>query len=235
MILINYATKSRPNLFVRAMNNIRTTTLTDYKILVSCDEDDRTMNTPQIRKFIDSRHRNTQLFYGPTVSKIDAINRDIEHAGDWSILVNMSDDFVFKVRGWDRLLRQRVSTVWGESTDFFAHFNDGYVGHKLPTMSIIGREYFERDGYVYHPIYKSFSSDAEAMYVAMARGRYHYFKDVLAKHEHPANSRVNRNDSLYKHNSTHSTHDTKNYFERLNNDFYLNIPGPHPWDQFKTI
>lgn len=234
MILIKFATRSRPNKFVRAMNNIRTHTLGEYRILISCDEDDSTMNTRQVQQFIQNRHRNAVIVYGPPCGKIGAINRDMEHAGHWDILVNMSDDMMFTVRGWDRVMRDKIAKVWGNSTDFFAHFNDGYVGPSLSTMTIIGWDYYQRDGYIYHNSYKSFSCDAEAWWVAQARGRHHYFRDVLFKHNHPANNRSLPTDSLYKANGKLGGDDTRNYFKRLDNDFDLNLPGPHPWDKYKT-
>lgn len=225
-ILIKYATRSRPQQFIKAMRNILQTTVTPYKVIVSCDADDKTMNTPQIRDYVASRFKNTQMFFGPRDTKVGAINRDMEHAGEWTTLVNFSDDMQFKIRAWDRLMLGRIKSVWGESTDFFAHFNDGYVGDRLPTMSIIGREYWQRDLYIYERGYKSFSCDAEAMYVAMMRGRHRYFRDVYFKHEHPANnSRITKNDSLYKTNSGYSDHDTKHYFARLKN--YFDEPSGH--------
>lgn len=233
-ILIKYATRSRPNMFARAIQNIRNTMLTkDYQILISADEDDRTMNNPQVRKYVSQTPR-LKICYGISSSKVCAINRDMEHAGPWDILVNMSDDMVFKVRGWDKKIIAHSQSVWGDSLDWFGHWSDGYVFAALPTMSIMGRTYFERDNHIYHPSYKSFSCDAEQMYLAMARGCYHYFPEVLFHHQHPGNSKRFRNDQLYRMNSRHSDHDIKNYFERLNNDFECGIPGPHPWDQYKT-
>lgn len=225
MILIKYATRSRPQHFVRAMRNIVQTTVTPYKVIISCDEDDKTMNTRQIQTYTASRYRNAQIFYGPRVTKVEAINRDMDKAGEWDVLVNFSDDMIFKVHAWDRIMLNRINAKWGGTTDFFAHFNDGYVFDALPTMSIMGKQYWDRDTYIYHPSYKSFSCDAEAMYVAMMRRRYHYFKDILFKHEHPANSKVNKNDALYKANSGHSRHDTENYFNRLYN--YFDEPSGH--------
>ena len=225
MLLIKYATRSRPQQFIKAMRNILQTTVTPYRIIVSCDEDDRLMNTAHMKSYVASRFKTTQMFFGPRVNKVEAINRDMDKAGEWSVVVNFSDDMQFKIRAWDRMMLGKIKSVWGESTDFFAHFNDGYVGDRLPTMSIIGREYHNRDGYIYHPSYKSFSCDAEAMYVAMMRGRHHYFKDLLFKHEHPANSRLNKNDSLYKLNSGYSMHDTENYFARLKR--YFDEPKGH--------
>lgn len=232
--LVKYATRGRPTLFARAIHNIKNTIQTkEYEVLISADEDDRTMNNPQVRKFI-AQTPHLKIVYGHSTSKVCAINRDMDQASPWDILVNFSDDMVLRVRGWDQKIIQQTQSVWGDSLDWFAHFSDGYVFDALPTMSIMGRTYYDRDNYIYHPSYKSFSCDAEAMYVAMKRGLYHYFPEVLFKHEHPAHCKRVKKDFLYKANSLHSAHDIKNYFERLNNDFYLDIPGPHVWDEFKT-
>lgn len=233
MILIKLATRSRPNKFVKVLQNVKQMTHGDYKMIVSADNDDRTMNNPQMLKFI-KQYPKVQMFYGDHCCKIEAINRDVEKVNDWTILVNLSDDFQITTRGWDTILKTRVEQKWPGTTDWFAHFSDGYVHEVLPTISIIGREYYQRDGYIYHPSYRSFSCDAEAWFVALARGRHHYFNDQLFKHNHPANNRMLKSDSLYKMNAIYAKDDVSNYFNRLNNDFELNIPGPHPWDKFKT-
>jgi hypothetical protein len=217
-ILIKYATRKRPQYFLKAITNIMSTIHDqNYEILVSIDNDDFTMQSEAIKNCIASNPK-IKCFSGPHESKVAAINRDMDKSGDWDILVNMSDDFFFVQQGWDNTIRQRVKDVWGQSLDFYAHFDDGYVHDQLCTMSIIGRDYYNRDGYIYYPGYKSFSCDAESYYVAMMRGRYHYFPEVLAKHQHPANSPA-PNDELYRANSLHTDHDVKLYFERLRRFF----------------
>lgn len=223
-ILIKYASYHRPNFFVKAISNIMSTAHGDnYKILVSIDDNDFTMLNERMNAFYRSNDKII-VSIGPHVSKIAAINRDMEKAGDWDILVNMSDDFFFVQPGWDNIIRQKIKDVWGSSLDFYAHFSDGYTHDQLCTMSIIGRDYYNRDGYIYHPDYKSFSCDAESYYVAMMRGRYHYFPEVLAKHQHPANSPA-PNDETYRKNSLHTDHDVKVYFERLKR--YFDEPSGH--------
>lgn len=219
-ILIKYATRGRADWFKKAMINMQATISDDvnYTILVSADEDDPEMNNKHINNFLGSMN-NTIWVFGKSDNKIDAINRDMKFAEDWDILVNMSDDMSFKVPGWDNIIRQRTKDIWRQSTDFFAHFNDGYTGDKLPTMSIIGRQYYERDGYIYHPSYRSFSCDAEAYYVAMMRERYHYFPEILFLHQHPGNTPM-ATDKTYQINSLHTNHDIQIYFERLKNYFY---------------
>lgn len=231
-ILIKLATRSRPNKFVKVLQNIKQTTVGDYSVLVTADTDDRTMNNIQMARYLKAFPK-VQIYYGPHCCKIEAINRDVEKIADWDILVNMSDDFQIITKGWDNILRTRVKSKWPDSLDWFAHFSDGYVHDALPTISIIGRTYYERDGYIYHPSYKSFSCDAEAWYVAIARGCHHYFPDKLFRHNHPANNRLLKGDVLYKLNAAYSSDDVRNYFQRLNNDFDLNLPGPHPWDAYK--
>jgi hypothetical protein len=224
MFLIKYATRGRADWFRRAITNITNTSSSlDYRILVSADIDDPQMKNDHIIEFCRA-HEKVTLIHGESKSKIDAINRDMEFAGDWDVLVNMSDDMHFILRGWDNVIRQRVSETWGTSTDFFAHFNDGYAKDALPTMSIIGREYYNRDGYIYHPDYRSFSCDAEAMYVAMMRGRHKYFSDSIFLHQHPTNTPV-KNDKTYQVNSLHTPHDTAVYFERLKR--YFDEPSGH--------
>lgn len=232
-ILIKLATRSRPNKFVKCIQNIRQTTIGDYHVLVSADTDDRSMNNLQMQKFLKSFPK-VSIHYGEHNCKIEAINRDIEKVPQWDILVNMSDDFQITYRGWDKVLIHRVTAQWPGSLDWFAHFSDGYVHDRLPTISIMGRAYYDRDGYIYHRAYKSFSCDAEAWYVALARGRHCYFHDKLFKHNHPANNRTLKSDILYRVNANHSGDDVKTYFERLNNDFDLKISGPTPWDKYKN-
>lgn len=225
MLLIKYATRGRPVWFKKAIANIISTIVTqDYKILVSADFNDTTMNNPDIFAFI-AKHPKITIIHGNSKNKIEAINADMEFAENWDILVNMSDDFFFTVHGWDQRIMQRVKDVWGDSLDFFAHFNDGYCADKLPTMAIMGRKYYDRDGYIYHPSYRSFSCDAEQMYVAIMRERHHYFSEVLFLHQHPANT-PHHGDETYRVNSLHTPHDTKNYFERLSQYFHEPI-GHH--------
>lgn len=225
-ILINFATRSRPDKFKHVMDHLRRFTAEPEKIivLIKADEDDQSMNQPKVWAYLNEFTRETRIrthiTYGERSSKIGAINRDINLIKGWDVLVNISDDMLPNTPEWDNVLRTNVRRVWAD-TDFFAHFNDGRVNEALCTLSIIGRAYYRRDGYVYHPLYKSFSCDAEAMYVAMMRGKHHYFPEVLFRHDHAAYVK-NANDQLYRENSKHSNHDTKLYFERLNQ--YFGIP-----------
>lgn len=230
-LLIKYASRSRPEKFRAAMRNILDTIKGgDWQIIVSIDSDDAAMGGIALNE----QYPNTQFWINSPGGKIAAINANVPLTG-WDWLVNMSDDMVFVREGWNEIMEQKIKQVWGESTDFFANFNDGYQGEKLPTMSIMGYEYYTRFFYIYAPCYKSLSCDAEAMYVAQSLGRYHYFPEVLFKHQHPANVRGLKSDSLYAQNEVFQPQDTRTYFQRLLKNFYVNVCGPTPFDRFKPL
>lgn len=207
-ILIKYASRGRREMFLQRMGNIQKTISksANYIIIVSIDEDDETMkDLPALD--------HTYICVGKSKNKIEAINANMDLVNDWDILINFSDDMVFVVDNWDQQMEEIIKTAW-QDTDFFAHFNDGYVGNKLPTMSIIGRQYYERDKYIYHPSYKTESCDAEAMYVAMMRGRHEYFPVILFRHEHPCNN-GGITDDTYQRNGINARSDHQNYFNRM--------------------
>lgn len=215
-LLIKYATRGRKLLFVPAIQNICDTVLdTNFEIIVSIDSDDEFMMGLSPNKYLSFHHAER-------TSKVGAINRDMDNVKfDW--LVNFSDDMRFTAPGWDQRMLRKIRSVWDNSTDFFAHFNDGFVGEKLPTMSVMGWDYYQRDKYIYHPSYKSVSCDAEAMFVAMMRGKHHYFPEVYFNHMHPANCRF-QSDQTYRDNDKYGDADTRNYFERMSRCFEVENP-----------
>lgn len=234
---MKFPTRGRPDFFRKAIANIYSTISTaDFRILVTIDRDDESMTNPEMIEFMKS-HAEINFVIGTSQSKIHAVNRDMEIAEewDWDLLILMSDDMRFDQFGWDNTIRQRMKDNFPEG-DCFLHFPDGYANEALATMSIIDRKYYERDRYIYYPMYKSFSSDAEAFFVAKARGRHKFFNDQLFTHQHPANTPV-KNDQTYSVNSLATPHDTALYWDRLHADFEMNkegIHGPFPWDQYKT-
>ena len=209
-ILIKYASRGRRDLFLSRMKNIQDTISKSatYLILVSIDEDDSSMkNLPDFS--------NTYICVGKSNNKIEAINANMNVVPNWDLLINFSDDMEFVVNDWDLEIQKHYTP------DCFIHFNDGYVGDKLPTMSIMDKVYYNRFGYIYHPSYKTESCDAEAMYVAMMLGKHKYINTVLFKHKHPCNT-GGGTDETYKRNGVFAKDDHKNYFERMKN--YFDIP-----------
>jgi len=220
-ILYKYASRSRPDKFRRGLESIAQNSVSDnYVILATLDSDDPTIE--QYRKELRECSIASQVIATVATSKnkIDAINRDLNVVQDWDILVNMSDDMVFTAQGFDEVIR----SAFGGNTDLFVHFSDGYQKSNISTMSIIGRKYFERDGYIYHPDYKSLWCDVEATEVAKLRGCYKYMGDDvnILTHLHVAWGKAEWDD-LYKRNENPAmwSHDEKLYHERKARNYEL--------------
>lgn len=199
-ILYNFASRSRPEKLIACLENI--TQLSRYpkfQIIVTADIDDETMTSPSIRDKVMS-FPNTKIFYGTSTGKIDAINKNVSLADpDWSILVNMSDDFVFINDGFDLGIIKDMEEHF-KNTDGFLHYPDGSPAKDLLcTMSIIGRMYYERFGYIYHPEYESVYADNEATVVAKNLGKYIFINRQFFCHLHPAWG-LAVVDDLYKRN-----------------------------------
>ena len=153
----------------------------DFKFIVTVDEDDKKMNDKSIIDFMNQIPKCEHVF-GNSSTKIEAINADIPN-DDWDILVLISDDMIPEVAGFDDIIRQKMIEHFPD-TDGVLWFFDGWR-RDLNTLCIIGRKYYERFGYIYHPDYKSFWCDAEFTEVATALKKQVFIDQVIIRHLHP--------------------------------------------------
>jgi hypothetical protein len=219
-ILLKMPTRQRPQKFLSVLKKYADLiTLKDQvKILVSYDTDDRTM-TPAVIDQAKAIYQNIELVSGYSVGKIHACNRDVAASKDWDIVVLASDDMLPQVKGWDKHISEMMQKHFPD-TDGVLWFNDGYTFDKLNTMCILGRKYFDRFGYIYHPSYLSLWCDNEFTEVANTLRKQKYFPLVLFKHEHPANTGAGH-DALYSVNEAFYHQDMANYYNRKAINFGL--------------
>lgn len=229
-ILFKFATRSRPQLFKRGLDSIINNCESEnYIILVSVDSDDPTMS----KEHCDN-YKNTMIVCKTSESKVHAINRDFEFVSNWDILVNMSDDMVFTKKGFDNIIRghffdagvralnESLKFVHGPffmMTDKCLHFPDGNR-NDLITMAIMGREFYDRFGYIYHPDYKSLYCDDEMTAVAKQLGCYKYVDEQIVKHLHPAYGKA-KYDKQYQHTESFDQADKQTFERRKANNFDL--------------
>lgn len=189
-ILIKYASRGRYDMFLQRLKDIKATAadIENMYVVVTNDKDDGCMmhavNVAEAYRVglpLMMRHAEPS-------NKITAINA---HVNDltvkWDILVCMSDDMIPQIYGWDNIIRYAMHNNFPD-TDGVLHFNDGFQRKNIMTLSIIGNRYYERDKYIYNPLYKSVWCDAEATEVAYIRGKIKYIGDepVIFKHHHPS-------------------------------------------------
>lgn len=204
MILYNFASRSRPDKFFKAIENINNLSKTDHIIAAKLDIDDKSMQYT----YQSFQLPNLKTYWGTSKNKIDAINRDIPDG--WDILVNMSDDMVFTKDGFDL----DIIKAFDGDYDQFIHFPDGYTDDRLCSMSIIGKDYYDRFGYVYHPDYVSLFSDNEAQDVAKELGKYKFINKDIFKHKHPAWCSEIKADAQLTHTQKFYRQDERTYKKR---------------------
>lgn len=184
-LLINFASRSRPIKMFNCLDNLREySTLKNHSVLLKVDADDPETNTDAVRKKLQF-YPECQVEWGLSGSKISAINRGIGAALEsWHIIINLSDDQLFTVKGFDEIILHDMNESFTDG-DGFLHYPDrSPMGHSVPTMSIMGRKYFERDGHIYHPEFESVYADNYAMAVAKKRGKYKFINNVIYNHLH---------------------------------------------------
>ena len=224
-LLFNFASRSRPerlkNVIINLIDNLED--LVNFKILISIDDDDElTNNTFFLKSLIPHEYSNNVfIFSSPRKDKIDAINRDVNKISDWDILVNCSDDFEFILYGFDNLIRDKFNELY-DDLDGCLHFSDGVHFDNLCTHSVIGKKYYERFNYVFHPKYKSFYCDNEFTEVAKQLEKITYIPLQFYNHLHYSLFSNILMDELYITNEKFSDIDKELYFYRKKYNFYLN-------------
>lgn len=178
-ICYKFASRERPGKFFKCLDNISSLAKhDDYFILASLDLDDKSMANPEVRDRI-KQYPKVVAYYGTSQSKIHAINRDMEFSGDWDILCNHSDDMVFIKEGYDLDILDAFNGF-----DGLVHFPDQKVGAKLITYAMMSRGYYDLDGHIYYPRFKSVYADNYQQWLAQKRKQYKYVPLRILDHEH---------------------------------------------------
>jgi hypothetical protein len=219
-LLIKFPTRNRKNKFFKVLRQYQNLCedLENTYFLITLDNDDESMNPSDVEDIFNT-FKNIKVVYGTSDSKIHAVNRDIELINDWDIVLLASDDMTPKVKGYDNIIRNKMKEFYSD-TDGILWFNDGHMGNKLNTLCILGKKYYDRFGYIYHPEYKSVWSDNEFMLVGNLLGKQTYFEQVIIEHEHPDWGYGSR-DEIHQINSKNENQDKLLFTKRKDNNFYL--------------
>lgn len=218
-MLIKFPTRSRPEKFFNVLDKYveMLEEPNNTFFLVSCDEDDLSMNNKEIISRF-SGYNNLSFFFGNNRNKVEAINANLTDC-EFDILLLASDDMIPQVHGYDTIVRQGFKKFFPD-TDGVLWFNDGYQGERLNTLCIIGKKYYDRFGYIYHPSYVSLWCDNEFSEVSKILKKVKYIPHVIIKHEHPV-WLGQEWDELQKKNDSFNNRDMENFHKRQKINFQL--------------
>jgi len=232
-ILLKCPTRSRPAQFIRVLNQY--VTLANRPdllgVCISCDQDDPSMLEGSVQYSIKNiKHQVSwsEIYYGNSTNKIEAVNADIANIPwDWQMVILVSDDMVPQVKGYDDVLRSHMIANFAD-TDGILWVNDGTQSDHLNTISIMGRKMYDSFGYLYNPAYKSLFCDTE--FTDLCKGplasKCTYIPYMLIRHEHPGTGFPQRNDALYMRNNSFWYTDLMTYISRKKYDYDWTIMIP---------
>jgi hypothetical protein len=219
MLLVKFPTRGRPQKFLETFKKYidMADDQTNIFFMITLDSNDTTVTMEFIDEII-KMHPNVRVDVGISGSKIRAVNRDMETAPYFDILLLASDDMVPVVKGYDTIIRKNMPP----STDAVLWFNDGHQGNGLNTLCILGRTYYRRFGYIYHPSYVTMWCDNEFTCVANLLGKQSYFDQIIIEHQHP-NFGIGVKDNTYIQNDVGHDNDKKIFMHRKNIMFDLKL------------
>jgi len=218
-LLIKFPTRNRKSQFMSTFERYQNFISEDTtRFSITIDEDDETMNNQDVINELTS-YTNTEVTIGLSKTKVDAINRNIDTSKDWDIILLASDDMIPQIKGFDKIINTLMESTYPD-TDGILFFNDGFKGQELNTLCILGKKYYERFNYIYHPEYKSTWCDNEFMMVGNLLKRQKYFPMVIIKHEHP-DWGYGKHDIIHHKNHSDLNHDMNLFNHRKLKNFYI--------------
>jgi glycosyltransferase involved in cell wall biosynthesis len=224
LLLIKIPTRSRPEKFFKQLDNYykNLSGKVCYWFLISCDADDTTMNNDGIKERF-KYYPNLTVTFSNNASKVEAYNRDLATTS-FDIVVLGSDDMEPVKWGYDKDIADAFAKNFPDY-DGVLNYNDGHVGAVCNTYPVVGKNFYKRYGYVYHPAYASLFANDELTVLSRMHGKELVSDDVLLRHNHPAWG-LGDWDALYQRNEGLKDRDHVIFkFHRLNN-FNINARPP---------
>lgn len=218
-LLIKFPTRQRATKFFQVLRQYQEAiTEPSTRFLITIDHDDQSMNNDESKKVLNM-WGNLTYKVDWSDNKIHAVNRDLQ-GEDFDVLLLASDDMIPQERGIDKIVIDAMQEHFPD-TDGCLWFFDGHLveSSRVCTLLIVGRRYYERFGYLYNPVYKSFFCDNEFTEVAIKLNKIKFIDRCIIRHEHPMINKRLRSDGLYEHNNRFWNHDKGMYNERSKTNF----------------
>ena len=215
-ILIKFPTRGRPERFKDTLEKYINflSGKHDVKFIFTFEDDDVKMNCDEIKNYLDNLNVKNNYFYGNSKNKIEAINDNLENE-DFDILILAADDMIPVYNNYDDLISKEFQkSIHG--LDCVLFFQSTRWSDLLDVGCIMGKPYYDRFGYIYHPSYKSIFCDNEYTEVAKILG-----KSVFLEGMEPFSHQFITGDETEIKNWQFNNEDTENYNKRKINNFDL--------------
>jgi len=223
-ILIKFPTRGRPEKFKATLEKHINLASKKHNIryIFTFDDDDETMNTDEMKTYLNNLPVSNKFYFGNSEDKIEAINANMDDE-DFDILILASDDMIPLLKDYDDIIAEKFThSQFG--LDCTLHFTSARWSDHLNIQPILGKLYYDRFGYIYHPAYKSISCDNEYTDVSRILRRDIFVPLELFSHNYL--SQCNGDETCIK-NHEFNHHDGAVFQDRKAVDYDLNIPIPN--------
>lgn len=222
-ILIKFPSRGRPEKFFKVLDGYidKANDIKKIAFLISLDSDDETIKEYTSKLDLYKEKYKILYFLGNSKTKIQAVNADVNNVSGWDILLLASDDMIPIERGYDDIIRTDMYNNFPDN-DGVLWYNDGGQNN-INTLSIMGKKYYERFNYIYHPEYISLWCDNEFTEVSLQLKKVFRSDKIIIEHQHPVYQKTNY-DQLYIRNESYYDHDRKTFEKRKQINFGLKIP-----------
>jgi hypothetical protein len=153
VILFKVTSRGRPQQLIHAIKEYLRLASNPKAMtwLITLDNDDDKCNTVSFCDSLGHILDEPNIAFGHSDNKIHAINRDVNqlHIPHWDILLNISDDQLPIVQGYDAIIREAMPNNLDASLWFYDHWQD-----RINTQEIIGYNYYQIDKYIYQQSFK---------------------------------------------------------------------------------
>lgn len=197
-LLIKFPTRARRERFFEVLDLYiaKLSGKHDVRFLITCDEDDAEMNRPDVKARFDAIP-NLIYRFGQSKTKIEAVNADMDLAGEYSTILLASDDMIPVAAGYDDIILSDMAKHFPDMSGSL-WYPDG-VNPFVQTLLIVGKAFYQRLGYLYEPRFNSLWADVWTLDVARAWGKLVKIDRTIIVHGH---YKVHGWDALYQRNQT---------------------------------
>ncbi len=222
-LLIKIPTRSRPQQFFEYLDLYyqKLSGKIPYHFLITCDDDDESMNNPETIEKLKT-YPNLTFRFSQNISKVDAYNKDInQFVEEYNIILITSDDMLPVIDNYDLVIAYCMLKNFPDY-DGMLHFRDGnHYSLKFSTYPIIGKKFYLRLGYAYYPGYVSFFCDNEITEIAQQMKKIKEYDTIILRHMYPISLKEHQLDSLYQRNRAFAYRDKELFEERKQFNFFL--------------
>lgn len=135
--------------------------------LITCSNNNCVQSSVQTQL---KKYRDLDFSFDCSNSWVSVFNREINKYQGFDFLLIVDENTAPQIKGYDDIIVQTMKKSFAD-TDGVLCISDDSIDNLLNKYAVMGKKYYQRFGYVYHPHYTSVFAQNELFDVAQALGK----------------------------------------------------------------